>query len=152
VILNLKNAVMEPGYYNEEINSIHFGAYPAMNVAVRPKRDITFLEDNEDAPLSIACSQGRFELVKQLIENGSDINQKDQSNLTPIMRAATSGHKNIVELLVSNGAKISYSLLCSVKTKIDILEEDAKEGKEDPYAVACWKNFLDYLIQEGKKQ
>jgi ankyrin repeat protein len=143
---------MEPGYYNEEINSVHFGAYPAMNVAIRPKREITFFENNDEAPLSVACSQGKFELVKNLIENGSDVNQKDQANLTPIMRAATNGHKSIVRLLVSYGAKISYGLLCSVKTKIDILEEDVKEGKEDPYAVASWKNFLDYLIQEGKKQ
>jgi ankyrin repeat protein len=143
---------MEPGYYNEEINFVHFGAYPAMNVVVQPKKENLNSRYNDDAPLSMACSEGRFDLVKNLIENGSDINQKDQANLTPIIRAATNGHKGIVKLLVSYGAKITYALLCSVKTKIDILEEDAKEGKEDPYAVASWKNFLDYLIQEGKKQ
>jgi ankyrin repeat protein len=143
---------MEPGYYNEEFISVHFGSYPAMNVAVRPKREIFYSDDDEDAPLSIACSQGKYDLVKNLIENGSDVNQRDHANLTPIMRAAKNGHRNIVKLLVSYGAKISYALLCSVKTKIDILEESAKEGKEDPYAVASWRNFLDYLIQEGKKQ
>jgi ankyrin repeat protein len=143
---------MEPGYYNEEFNSVHFGAYPAMNVAVRPQREISYLGDDEEAPLSSACAQGKYELVQNLIENGSDVNLKDHSNLTPIMRAATNGHRSIVKLLVSYGAKISYALLCSVKTKIDILEEGAKEGKEDPYAVASWRNFLDYLIQEGKKQ
>lgn len=142
---------MEPVNYNEEFNSVHFGAYPAMNVAVRPKREISF-SDDEEAPLSIACSQGKYDLVKSLIENGSDVNQKDHANLTPIMRAASNGHRSIVKLLVNYGAKISYSLLCSVKTKIDILEESAKEGKEDPYAVASWRNFLDFLIQEGKKQ
>lgn len=143
---------MEPGYYSEEINSVHFGAYPAMNVVVRPRRDSNYLDNTDDAPLSIACAQGKYDLVKNLIENGSDVNQHDRANLTPIMRAATNGHKSIVKLLVGYGAKISYSLLCSVKTKIDILEENAKEGKEDPYSVASWKNFLDYLIQEGKKQ
>ena len=143
---------MEPGYYNEEVNFVHFGAYPAMNVVVRPKRQTQNSEYKDDAPLSLACSEGKFDLVKNLIENGSDVNQKDQANLTPIIRAATNGHKSIVKLLVSYGAKITYALLCSVKTKIDILEEGAKEGKEDPYAVASWKNFLDYLIQEGKKQ
>jgi ankyrin repeat protein len=143
---------MEPGYYNEEVNFVHFGAFPAMNVIVRPKNDTHTAMYDEEAPLSLACSEGKFDLVKNLIENGSDVNQKDQANLTPIMRAATNGHKSIVKLLVSYGAKITYALLCSVKTKIDILEENAKEGREDPYAVASWKNFLDYLIQEGKKQ
>jgi ankyrin repeat protein len=143
---------MEPGYFNEEFNYIHFGAFPAMNVVVKPKNETQIVGLEEEAPLSLACSEGKFDLVKSLIENGSDVNQKDHSNLTPIMRAATNGHKSIVKLLVSYGAKITYALLCSVKTKIDILEEGAKEGKEDPYAVASWKNFLDFLIQEGKKQ
>jgi ankyrin repeat protein len=143
---------MESGYYTEEINFVHFGTYPAMNVVVKPKKEKQDDMYNDDAPLSMACSEGRFDLVKNLIENGSDINQKDLANLTPIIRAANNGHKSIVKLLVSYGAKITYALLCSVKTKIDILEEGAKEGKEDPYAVASWRNFLDYLIQEGKRQ
>jgi len=143
---------MEPGYYNEQVNYLHFGTFPAMNVVVRPIKETQIVGFVEEAPLSLACSEGKFGLVKSLIENGSDVNQKDHSNLTPIMRAATNGHKNIVKLLVSYGAKITYALLCSVKTKIDILEESAKEGREDPYAVASWKNFLDFLIQEGKKQ
>jgi ankyrin repeat protein len=143
---------MEPGYYNEKVNYLHFGAFPAMNVVVKAKEEAHGVGYNEEAPLIHACSEGKFDLVKNLIENGSDVNQKDRANLTPIMRAATNGHKSIVKLLVSYGAKITYALLCSVKTKIDILEESAKEGREDPYAVASWKNFLDYLIQEGKKQ
>jgi len=142
---------MESGYYNEEVY-LPFGAFPAMNVEISAKNETQSIGLMDEAPLSLACSEGKFELVKSLIENGSDVNQKDISNSTPIMRAATNGHKSIVKLLVSYGAKITYSLLCSVKTKIDILEESAKEGREDPYAVASWKNFLDYLIQEGKKQ
>jgi ankyrin repeat protein len=143
---------MDPGFYHEEINTVHFGAYPAMNVLVRPKKPTGYVEDQNDAPLSLACSQGRFDLVKKLIDNGSDVNQKDMANLTPIIRAASNGHKSIVKLLIACGAKISYPLLCSVKSKIENLEENARVGKEDPYAVASWKNFLEYLVQEGKKQ
>ncbi|NJO90057.1 MAG: hypothetical protein HC831_14750 [Chloroflexia bacterium] len=53
---------------------------------------------------------------------------------------------------MTNGAKISYNLLCSVKTKIELMEEMAQRGSADPYDVADWKNFLEYLISEGKKQ
>jgi hypothetical protein len=147
-----KWAMMETGYQNHQWDVIQFGAFPSVNPSVKVKTESLYRVNNDEAPLSVACSQGRFEMVKQLIENGSDVNQKDHSNLTPIMRAALNGHQTVVELLIRKGAKISYSLLCTVKAKIEILEENAKAGQEDPFSVVKWKNFLDYLIVEGKKQ
>jgi len=143
---------METGYQNRQWDVIHYGAFPSVNPSVKTKTESSFKIIKEESALCVACSQGKIESVKQLIESGSDVNQKDFTNLTPIMRAAANGHKGIVEYLIGKGAKISYSLLCSIKAKIEILEENAKAGYEDPYSVASWKNFLDYLIVEGKKQ
>jgi len=143
---------METGYQNRQWDVIHYGSFPSVNPSVKSKTESSFKTIKDESALSIACSQGKLELVKHYVENGSDVNQKDFTNLTPIMRAAANGHKSIVEDLISRGAKISYSLLCSVKTKIEILEENVKIGQEDPYSVASWRNFLDYLIIEGKKQ
>jgi ankyrin repeat protein len=143
---------MEPFENQENCNFLHIGPYPAMNESIRSKTEIEPVLNTSENQLSVACYQGKFGLVENLIEKGCDINQKDQANLTPIMCAATNGHKNIVKLLVSYGAKISYQLLCLIKEKIDNLEEEAKKGKEDPYIVLNWVNFLDYLIQEGKRQ
>ena len=116
---------METGYQNRQWDVMHYGAFPSVSPSVKIKTESSLKTVKDESALSIACSQGKFELVKQLIENGSDVNQKDFTNLTPIMRAATSGHRGIVEYLISKGAKISYPLLCSVKTKIEILEESA---------------------------
>lgn len=143
---------MEIRYRTEQWDSIRFGAFPSVNPSFKQKTEPVQKENKEESALSIACSQGKYERVKFLIDQGTDINTKDSSNLSPIMRAATGGHRDIVELLVNSGAKISYDLLCSVKAKIDLLEEQAQSGIGDPYAVAVWKNFLDYLIGEGKKQ
>lgn len=143
---------METGYQNYQWDVIHYGSFPSVNPSVKAKTESSFKTIKDESALSVACSQGKFEMVKQLVENGSDVNQKDFTGLTPIMRASSNGHKGIVEYLISKGAKISYPLLCSIKTKIEVLEENAKAGYEDPYSVASWKNFLDYLIIEGKKQ
>ncbi len=143
---------METGYQNRQWDVIHYGAFPSVNPSVKTKNELSLKTIKDESALSIACSQGKIEMVKQLVESGMDVNQKDFTNLTPIMRAAANGHKGVVEYLIGKGAKISYPLLCSIKAKIEILEENARAGYEDPYSVAGWRNFLDYLIIEGKKQ
>ena len=140
--------------FNFAYNSVYhnFGPYPAVNGTTLLSDELKSDIDSVNSQLIIACSQGRFNLVAALIENGHDIDQRDSRNFTPMMYAASNGHLNVVTLLLTYGAKISYQLLCIVKEKIDRLEEEAITGKEDPYQVASWKNFLDFLVQEGKKQ
>lgn len=142
---------MEFGIQDRELNVANFGSFPSVNPSLKQTKDLNFHKTEESA-LGIACAQGEFESVKLLIEQGVDVNKKDPANLCPIVRAATNGHKKIVEYLICNGAKISYDLLCIVKTKIEIMEEGIESGYQDPYDVAAWKNFLDYLIEEGKRQ
>ncbi len=142
---------MESGLQERDLNVANFGSFPSVNPLLKQTKDPN-LHDSEESALGVACSQGEFDSVKLLIEQGVDINKKDPANLCPIVRAATNGHKVIVEYLISNGAKIGYDLLRTVKTKIEIMEEGVANGYEDPYEVATWKNFLDYLIEEGKKQ
>jgi methionine synthase II (cobalamin-independent) len=142
---------METGHQSRNLDVAHFGSFPSVNPVLKQKIDQN-KRDLEESALSVACARGEYESVKKLIEQGVDVNTKDQTNLSPIMRAATNGHKKIVKFLVNSGAKISYNLLCSVKTKIELMEEKAQRGSADPYDVADWKNFLEYLISEGKKQ
>lgn len=142
---------MENRHLSKNLDVAHFGSFPSVNPVLKQKTEQN-KRDLEESALAIACAQGEYDSVKKLVEQGVDVNRKDPANFSPIIRAATNGHKRIVEFLVDKGAKISYNLLCSVKTKIEVMEEMAQKGIADPYDVADWKNFLDYLITEGKKQ
>jgi ankyrin repeat protein len=150
--VTLKRAVKKYWDPKNEINHLKIGTLVQMKEEILEDLEVHYDLNNEDALLLLACAQGRRELAKGLIESGYDVNQKDNAGFTPIMRAATNGHKPVVELLISYGAKINLQLLSLIKNKINRLKHDAKNGKADPYSIACWKNFLDYLMKEGKKQ
>jgi ankyrin repeat protein len=148
----LKGSYREHLNQPEGLNFLYFGSYPAMNESFKTKNEIQSSEITDQTQLALACAQGRFEKVVNLIESGLDINQKDLANFTPIMRAATNGHTRVVKLLVTYGAKISYELLSLIKYKINVLEEVVRNNKENAYSVACWQCLLDYLVHEGKRQ
>jgi ankyrin repeat protein len=148
----LKGSSRDPLYKQEGLSFFYFGSYKAVNETIKTKIEIQSSEITDQTQLALACAQGRFEKVVNLIECGLDINKKDLANFTPIMRAATNGHTSVVKLLVNYGAKISYELLSLIKYKINALEEVAHNDKENAYSVASWQCLLDYLIHEGKRQ
>ncbi|XP_051854782.1 2-5A-dependent ribonuclease [Antechinus flavipes] len=57
-------------------------------------------------PLIQAVKEGDFELVKQLLEKGADVNIKMEGGWTPLHNAAKEGNKDIVELLLEKGADL----------------------------------------------
>ena len=63
-------------------------------------------------PLHYACREGNFEVVKLLIENGANVNIKnDYSTIYPIFDAICSmsnkkSYLSIVQLLIENGADV----------------------------------------------
>jgi ankyrin repeat protein len=132
--------------------NVHFGTFPAMNqkhgMISRDEQSVVKTE----IPMSKACADGMFGLVKNLIEKGNDIDQEDELGKTPIIYAAENGYKNIIRLLVNHGAKINYKLFCVIKTKIESMKKDVMDGKSYPHEVMVWQKFLDFLIDEGKRQ
>ena len=55
-------------------------------------------------PLHVACRIGHIEVVKFLIQNGSDINGEDDEKETPIFEAED---VDVIELLLENGALLN---------------------------------------------
>ena len=53
-----------------------------------------------------ACKSGSIELINQLIENGADVNTKDDNGWTPLHWAAFRGHEGVVKLLINNKASV----------------------------------------------
>ena len=67
--------------------------------------------DNKDSqgrtPLILAFEQERYDLAKELLSKGANLNVKDNQGRTPLMIALQKGQTEMAILLISNGADIS---------------------------------------------
>ena len=57
-------------------------------------------------PLMSAAFKGETQSVRQLIEDGADVNAKTIGDLTPLMVASEAGREEVVKLLLEAGANI----------------------------------------------
>lgn len=64
---------------------------------------------NTDDHLFLLIEEGNLEQIKQIVENGYNLNTFSQSNLTPLMQAALLGNIEIVRFLCKNGADINLT-------------------------------------------
>ena len=58
------------------------------------------------SPLAWSVSHGQTEATRLLIENGADVNRKDDNGSTPLHSAAVFGRAEVAKLLVENGANL----------------------------------------------
>ena len=64
------------------------------------------LKDEENIPLlHQAVVAGQMEMVRLLVANKCDINEKDEAGDTPLFEALEHGHREIIEFLRQRGAK-----------------------------------------------
>ena len=53
------------------------------------------------------CENGHLEIVKYLVENGANINEKNKDGDTPLICASINGHLEIVKYLCQNGDNVN---------------------------------------------
>ncbi|CAD7697559.1 unnamed protein product [Ostreobium quekettii] len=74
-------------------------------------RDLRLLMDSpntaDEQALIMAATDGDFEEVERLLNEGVDIEVRTARDSTPLMLAAFMGHLEIVELLIDEGARIN---------------------------------------------
>ena len=54
-----------------------------------------------------ACREGDLERVRQLIQEGHNVNRRDNCGVTPLMEAARYGHDQVVQELIRAGADVN---------------------------------------------
>jgi len=94
-------------------------------------------DSNRDEALSLACTDGKEELVELLLSKGTDTEHRDKKGLTPLMLAASAGHRKVVEILLNHGANI------------EALNEEAKDTA---LALACLGGHfktVELLLKRG---
>ncbi|WP_108868134.1 ankyrin repeat domain-containing protein [Aquimarina aquimarini] len=79
--------------------------------AIDPVKDLSSYkvaktEITNVSPFCISIVRGDYEMVKKMVELGSEVN-KISEGMTPLMYAARYNRLEIIKLLVANGAKIS---------------------------------------------
>ena len=87
-------------------------------------------------PLMYAAGEGKFDVVKCLIDHGADVDKKDQRKQTALHYASERGYLKVVEALLSKGAEI-----------------DVEDGDRcTPLMLAVRRRHIDillYLIDHG---
>ncbi|XP_071476745.1 cyclin-dependent kinase inhibitor 2A-like [Diadema antillarum] len=59
--------------------------------------------------LATAAASGDVNLVKRLVRDGADVNQKSRDGFTPLCNAAFWGYSDIAEYLLKHGADVNLS-------------------------------------------
>ena len=65
-----------------------------------------FVDQNGNNLLHYASNKGYFQVVKSLILNGANINEKGKNGTTPLLYATMANNNEIAIYLVSKGAEI----------------------------------------------
>ncbi|KAI6219308.1 NFU1 iron-sulfur cluster scaffold-like protein, mitochondrial [Aphelenchoides fujianensis] len=62
------------------------------------------IETNRNTALTLACFQGRTEVVRLLLKFGANVEHRAKTGLTPLMEAANGGYTDVGALLLKAGA------------------------------------------------
>ena len=67
--------------------------------------------------LSLACRQGKQDIVELLLESGANVNHRNKAGNTPLLEACSQGHVDAAHMLLGRGADI-YT---PTETTLDVL-------------------------------
>lgn len=110
----LNSASLFSCYNNKGYTPFHIACKKGFNeivsLYIRSKVQIDFVTSNKSGeltPLMMAAQYGHLNVVKNLIENGANINIYDKKNRNALTYAVINGHSNIVAYFLKLGANPS---------------------------------------------
>lgn len=101
--------------------------------------------NNKNSPLQIACSEGHFDLVCLLLQNGADINHADVQNHWTALHCAAQNHIEICDILLKYGADIHIKNTRGT-TAFHYIVKLLLEEKQQPLQV----KVMDEILRQGQ--
>lgn len=65
------------------------------------------IETNRNTALTLACFQGRCEVVSLLLDRKANVEHRAKTGLTPLMEAASGGYVEVGRILLDKGADVN---------------------------------------------
>lgn len=96
------------------------------------------IETNKNTALTLACFQGRHEVVNLLVERKANIEHRAKTGLTPLMEAASGGYVEVGRILLDKGADVNAPHVPSSKDTALTIAADKGHYK-----------FCDLLLSRG---
>lgn len=132
--LGIDPCVQSLVYYSQE------GNLKIVKLLVEAGIGVNEFVENGLGALTQSCQNNHLDVASFLIDNGADINKKDNSgfDFTPLMKASLAGHKDLIKFLLSKNAdlslkdkdgytSISYAYKHSKETADILLEAGAED-------------------------
>jgi ankyrin repeat protein len=111
----------------------YFNKYRGVSMGKNTK---SFTDNDGNTPLLLASLSGQKDLVKALIDEGADINEKNKYGQTPLIYASRGSHIEIIKLLLSQGADVNKKYN---QSSTPLTEAMAKGNKE----------IIELLMEKG---
>ncbi len=96
------------------------------------------IETNRNTALTLACFQGRHEVVSLLVERQANVEHRAKTGLTPLMEAASGGYHEVGKVLISKGADVNASPVPSSKDTALTISADKGHFK-----------FVELILRHG---
>ncbi|XP_059168436.1 putative ankyrin repeat protein RF_0381 [Physella acuta] len=146
------------------MNASKRGQSDIVKLLLEHKADVNLINSNDKTALCYSVENGFVEIVKLLVDNGTDVNSTTFT--TPLHESCKRRSFELVKILVEAGADVNKkdisgdSPLCisAERGKIDIVKflvqngADVNIGKTPPLFYACDKGYFEikkYLIDAG---
>jgi ankyrin repeat protein len=107
--------------------------------------------------LIYACKEESLEIIEYLVENGADVNEKDNDGMTCLMWASIYGYLTIAEYLVENNADVNEKdnngitslMIASLNGHLNIVEYLVENGANVNEKNNLGNTSLDYACIKG---
>ncbi|MGO9796182.1 MAG: ankyrin repeat domain-containing protein [Terracidiphilus sp.] len=96
------------------------------------------------SPLISASVSGNIEVVRDLIENGADVNGRDARGNFPLYAAVVGDHADVVELLIKKGANVNQTKAMDV---LPVMERNSTAL--DAASVVGDETVVELLVNAG---